>query len=323
MNAHAEFAPPATPGLLRALLLALVAHALLLAALTAGIRWNSDVVQETVQAELWSSVPQDAAPPPAPEPEPVPAPATDNATDTPAAPPPAPAALPAPPNPDAAIAIERLKARQLKEEQIARERAAQEKAAAQQAAQEKAARAQAAAEQAARDKAAQQKLLKDKIAKEKAAQDKNAQLKQDKADKEQARKQQLADARQNRELDELRQQNLKRIAGMAGSSGNGDPNSQSRAAQASGPSAGYAGRIVARIKPNIVFTDDVNGNPRVEVEIRTAPSGAILSARITEPSGVKSWDDAVVRAIVKTEVLPKDIDGSIPTSMQIGFRPKD
>ena len=78
MNAAAdrlEFAPPPQPGLLRAFVLAVVAHLLLLAALTWGVRWKNDTRELSAEAELWSSVPVQAAPklveaPPAPPPPP-------------------------------------------------------------------------------------------------------------------------------------------------------------------------------------------------------------------------------------------------------------
>jgi colicin import membrane protein len=119
----------------------------------------------------------------------------------------------------------------------------------------------------------------------------------------------------------MRKQNLKRMAGLAGATGSvGDVGAS---AQASGPSAGYAGRIRARIKPNITFTDIIDGNPTAEVEVRTSPDGTIISRRLTRASGVKSWDDAVLNAIDKTEILPKDVDGRVPTSLVISFRPRD
>lgn len=313
---HLEFGPPATPGLLRSVALALLAHGLLLLGLTVGIQWKHDIVQNTVEAELWSVVPQQAAAPAPlevpPEPEP-PQPAAQAKPEPPPAPPveqPDRAA-------EAAIAIARDKAKQLKEEKAAQEKLDQAKARKDKLAKEKLAK-----EKAAKEKAAQEKL-----AAEKAAQDKQRKQQQDskaqKDQKDQKRKQELADAKEAKQLDDLRAQNLKRIAGMAGTGGNGAPTATGSAPEASGPSPGYAGRIVARIKPNIVFTEDLRGNPRVEVDIRTSPSGAIISTRITQSSGVKAWDDAVMRAIEKTEMLPKDLNGSIPTSIQIGFRPKD
>jgi colicin import membrane protein len=91
------------------------------------------------------------------------------------------------------------------------------------------------------------------------------------------------------------------------------------------PSASYAGRIVARIKPNIVFPerDTTPGNPAALVELRTAPDGAIIARRIKQGSGLKAWDDAVLRAIDKAEVLPRDSDGRVPPVMEITFRVRD
>src|SRR5947208_787244 len=73
--------PPAPRGLGKGLALALVAHALLLLALTFAVNWRASE-PEGVQAELWAAVPQIAAPARPAEPAAAPAPA--------AAPPPAP-----------------------------------------------------------------------------------------------------------------------------------------------------------------------------------------------------------------------------------------
>jgi colicin import membrane protein len=90
-----------------------------------------------------------------------------------------------------------------------------------------------------------------------------------------------------------------------------------------GPSASYAGRIVARVKPNIVLTDEVPGNPTASVEVRCAPDGAIIGRRVVKSSGNKEWDEAVLRAIDRTEVLPRDVDGRVPPSIVIDFRPRE
>ena len=341
---HLEFGPPPTPGTVRAVLLALIAHGLLMVALTAGIQWNKEVPVTIVQAELWSAVPHTADAPAALETPPSdatppldPTPPKESVTA-----PPAPVPVP-PAIDDAAIAVARKEARQaeekrrleqLKQEQALKDKTAKEQAAKLQLAQEKLAQEKLAQDKIAKEKAAKEKLAQEKLAQEKAARDKAALDKKKLADKEKTQQTQadaLAKAKEAKEakeakmLDELRQQNMKRIAGMAGGGGNGDANANGKDMDSSGPSPGYAGRIVARIKPNIVFaiTDDVVGNPRVEVEIRTSVSGNILSSRISQPSGVKAWDAAVLRAIEKTEVLPKDTNGTIPTSMTLGFRPKE
>ena len=91
----------------------------------------------------------------------------------------------------------------------------------------------------------------------------------------------------------------------------------------SGPSSGYGGKVSAKVKPNIVYPDAVSGNPRAEVEVRSAPDGTIISTRLTRSSGNKSWDDAVLRALEKTETMPRDINGVVPSPLVIDFRPKD
>jgi colicin import membrane protein len=265
-----------------ALGLALCAHVLLIAALAFGVNWHNSE-PASIAAELWSAVPQAAAPravevptpPPRPEarrpepvvkPEPVPKPT---------------AALP-----DPQIAIEKAKREEAK-------RAQAEDAARQQ----KADKAQRAKDELAQKKAADEKLAKEKAEKEKA----------DKAD---AAKQ--AAAREN---------NLKRMQGLAGATGG--PTDTGTALRSSAPSANYGGRITAYIKPKIVLTDEVEGNPRAVVEIRLAPDGTITAKRLVKSSGSKAWDDAVLRAIERAEVLPRDVDGRAPPLLEIGFRPLD
>ena len=90
-----------------------------------------------------------------------------------------------------------------------------------------------------------------------------------------------------------------------------------------GPSGSYGGKVAAKVKPHIVYPDAVSGNPRAEVEVRSAPDGTITGTRLIQSSGNKAWDDAVLRALQKTETLPRDVDGRVPSSLVIGFRPKD
>ena len=69
---------------------------------------------------------------------------------------------------------------------------------------------------------------------------------------------------------------------------------------------------------NALFTGLLNIN-----EVKVAPDGTILSRKIVQSSGNKAWDDAVLRAIDKTEVLPRDTDGRVPPVLVLGFRPLD
>ena len=56
-----EFAPPPTRGTPRAVALALVAHVVLIAALTWGVHWKRDPESDAVEAEIWSTTVQQAA----------------------------------------------------------------------------------------------------------------------------------------------------------------------------------------------------------------------------------------------------------------------
>jgi colicin import membrane protein len=53
-----------------------------------------------------------------------------------------------------------------------------------------------------------------------------------------------------------------------------------------------------------------------------APDGTITGRRLVKSSGHRSWDDAVLRALDKTEVLPRDVDGRVHSPVIIEFRPK-
>lgn len=296
-----EFAPPATAGSLRALGLAVIAHALLLAALTWGVRWKNEPVLVTAEAELWSAVPLQAAPrlleaqvPPPPPPS---APPTTRPRATEPEPPRR-AAPAVPQEPDASIVLERDK-RRLAQEKLAEEKLLQAQKTAQ-----------------LEKLAAEKKRLEDK-------RDLERKQVEDKKKTELALKRKEAQEAQEdaKRLEAQRQENIKRMAGLAGASGS--PDATGAALKSSGPSSGYGGRIRARIKPNIVFTEDIAGNPTAEVEVRTSPDGTITSRKLLKTSGLPAWDEAVLKAIDKTETLPRDVDGRVPTPLVISFRPKD
>jgi colicin import membrane protein len=295
--ARLEFAPPPTKGLLRAFGLAILAHGLLLSLLAMGVQWKRDPVPVTVEAELWSALPVQAAPPPEP-PQPPP-------QELPP-PPPQPAPTPAVVTPDPSIAIAQEKRRLEKEKQEQAQREAEQRR-----------RDALKAKKLQEEKEAREKELREKELRDKLARDKKLQQEQQKA----LTAKQEAEAKK---LAELRKQQIERMNRLAGqATGNGNPESNGTAKQSSGPSASYAGRIAARIKPNITYTETIAGNPTADVEVRTSPDGTIISRKLVKSSGVKSWDDAVLIAIDKTEKLPPDTDGRVIPSLTLGFRPKD
>ncbi|HWH74220.1 MAG TPA: cell envelope integrity protein TolA, partial [Methylibium sp.] len=174
------------------------------------------------------------------------------------------------------------------------------------------------AEKARLEKQREEAERREKLERQRLAEEREAHKREEKREAEKRKK---AEAERQAKLDALRAENLKRITGEAGATG--APGSTGNAAQSAGPSANYAGRIKARIKPNIVFADEMAGNPVASVEVKVAPDGTIVGRRLTRSSGVPAWDEAVLRAIDKTEVLPRDVDGRVPPSMLIDFRPRD
>jgi colicin import membrane protein len=270
----------------------LVVHALLIVALTAGVQWKQDN-SLSVEAELWSAVPMAAAPalvevePPPPPPLP-PAPKPE-----PAPKPAVKAPEPPAPNRDADIAL--AKKRKIEEEKKLQD-------------------ALKAEERRKEDvKKEAEKKAKAKIDEDKRKLE---------AKKQQEQKDSKAAADDAKKLDAIRKENMKRIEGLAGASGN--ENATGTAMKASGPSDSYGGRIRARVKPNITFDPtSISGNPAAEVEVRCAPDGTIVSKKLVKSSGNSAWDNAVLKAIDKTEILPRDTDGRVHSPLLLVFRPND
>ncbi len=269
---HDTFMPRSPAGLGRGLAFAVVAHLLLVAALSFGVSWHASP-PEGIEAELWAAVPQQVAPR-AVEPEPPPKP--EPRVEPPPAPPKPPVVQP---EPDAQIAIEKAK----KKKELA-------------------------------DKEAEKAREADKLAEQKRKDD-EADKRREELDKKKR------DAAAAAALAAAREKQMQRMAGLAGATG--APTATGSALQSAGPSADYIGRIKGRIRPNVSFPDTLPGNPAVEIDIRLAPDGRIVSSRISKRSGVPEWDDAVLRAIERTEVLPRDENGKVPPAMTIVYRPRD
>jgi colicin import membrane protein len=266
-----DFYPPRAQGTGRAFSLAVLAHLLLAGALTWGVSWKREATITTVEAELWSSLPQQAAPKlieVAPPPPPAPQPKVE-----------APPEPVAPKAPD--IAVEKEKPKPPKPEPKV--------------------------ESNPEPKPAVRPVEKPEA---------KPQVKPDTRVEKAADEGKIAEQREKERLE-----NIQRMAGLAGASG--APGSQGTALQSSGPSGGYAGLIKGRVRPNLVFPGSVSGNPLVSVEVRLAPDGTVLGRpRVLKSSGNKEWDEAVVRAFEKTEVLPRD-GGKIWSPLVIDWRVND
>jgi colicin import membrane protein len=298
-----DFAPPPQPAAVRAFLLAILAHVLLILALTWGINWDRDSQDAAAEAELWSSVPPQPEPkvepkvvqaPPLPAPPPQPVPKVE--------PPPAP---PVTKEPDIALEQEK-KRRELaerKQEELERQKVEAARKKREELELEKKQEARKREEEQRRQAAAEQKALEEKKKKEEQAQ----------AAREKAREQAEAKAAQAR-----REANLSRMRNLAGT-GPVENNSNG----AGGPSTSYAAKIAARIRPNIRHPQDVPGNPPVIIEVKTSPDGTIVGQRVVKSSGNSAWDESAIRAIIATGSLPRDTDGRVHSPIEVSVRQRD
>ncbi|MFC7433190.1 cell envelope integrity protein TolA [Hydrogenophaga bisanensis] len=294
-----DFKPPQAGRWQGPMGLALVVHALLIAALTWGVSWQQDSIP-TFEAELWSATAQQAAPravepppPPPPEPETKPEPR----------PQPTPKAEPEPVKKAPDIATEQARKRKEAEEK----KAADERAKKAKAEQEKKAKAEL-------EKKEREKRLAEEKKKKEAEQKKLAEQRRKEEAQREAR--QLAEAQRAAREDQMR-----RIQGLAGATGG--PNATGTALRSSGPSSSYAGRVASAIRPNIIYSEDFPASLRTEVEVRAMTDGTITDRRVVRSSGNRNWDDAALRAIDRTAKLPRDTDGRVPSPIVIVVRPTD
>lgn len=292
-----DFKPPQAGRWQGPMGLALVVHALLIAALTWGVSWQQDSTP-TFEAELWSATAQQAAPR-AVEPPPPPPPQPEPETRPEPRPEPTPKAEPEPVK----------KAPDIATEQARKRKEAEEKKAADE-------RAKKLAEQKKKKEDEQKKLAEEKKKKEAEQKKLAEQKKKDDAKRRADETRQLAEAQRLARDDMAR-----RIQGLPGATGGA--NATGTALRSSGPSSSYAGRVASAIRPNIIYSEDFPASLRTEVEVRAMADGTITDRRVVRSSGNRNWDDAALRAIDRTAKLPRDTDGRVPSPIVIVVRPTD
>lgn len=274
------------------LAMALGAHLLLVGALALGVQWKVSN-PEPVEAEVWAEVPTAAAPAVVPEPAPTPAPEPEPAPPPPAPPEPVKVQEPLPePVPDVVVAklskAERKKQKHKEPVEVF---------------------------ESTPPKPSKKADKPPKV--DKAERPEKPPAKAEPAPKTKPTDKPAVDnsAQASAEREAQRKANLARMMGDLGTMGS--------SAQSGGPTAAYGGRIKARIKPNIVFAETVSGNPTALVEVRCAADGRIISRRLLKSSGLSSWDEAVLRAVDRTEVLPANESGRVPPIIELEFKPND
>lgn len=88
------------------------------------------------------------------------------------------------------------------------------------------------------------------------------------------------------------------------------------------PSASYERRVKSRIIPSI-YKDPMSARMgeegSVTVELGMADDGEILNRKIINSSGFARIDNAVLKGIDQTQILPKDTDGRVPKKLVLTF----
>lgn len=286
MTEATPYIVPKEPGGGRALTFAALVHAALFLFLWIGVAWQNET-PVTIEAEVWDPVPREAAPLPEPpkvkEPEPDPKPVVKE--------PPKPK-VEEPPVVKPDIALEKEKKRKEEEKKKRLEEEAKEK----------------------------KRLEEEKLAKKKEEDAKREKEKADKAKKEAEDKKRKDEADQ-KFLAKMREDEMKRMTGAVGTGGTGEaPKSQGGRADGD-----YVQRIAAKIRSNIAFIvpEGLQGNPPVEYEVRLLPDGSVAGIRKLKSSGVPGFDEAVSRAIERSQPYPRDKTGSVPATFIGIHKPKD
>jgi colicin import membrane protein len=88
----------------------------------------------------------------------------------------------------------------------------------------------------------------------------------------------------------------------------------------------YIGKIVAKIRRNIVMPPNVADNARSTFSVTLLPGGLVLNARLIKSSGNSAYDNATQRAIKKSEPLPLPPNATMFSdfrNLELNFTPKE
>jgi colicin import membrane protein len=322
MPPHDRPAPAQTPrGKWTALILALCVNLLFVGVLVFSVSWRNRT-PEAVTAELYAPPPPVVQPRVVPRPQPVPEPPPPPPQAKPAPkPPPEPVARPETPAPDIALKAKQEAERQ-RQEQAEREARRQDELRRQEEArkQDELRRQEEARkqEEARREAAARQAEEK------RQAEARERQQRQLEAMRAQAAQEAQMRTQADREL-QLRAQ-AERESRMRTEA---EREARIRAEQAAAGARNRAqldwiDKIRSRIRGNINLPPDIPGNPEAVFDVVQLPTGEIIDVKLRKSSGVRAYDEAVQRAILKSSPLPKPVPADLfQRSLELRFRPLD
>ena len=86
----------------------------------------------------------------------------------------------------------------------------------------------------------------------------------------------------------------------------------------------YKAAIRDKIKRFIVLPPNMQGNPEAEFDVVQLPGGEVLGVKLKRGSGNTAYDNAVERAILKSQPLPLPPDPTLFTrELNLTFRPQE
>ena len=270
-----------------ALALSAAVHAVLVAALFFGVQWKNEQ-PGGAPVDVYFGNPAASPPLPRPTPDPEPTPVPDQKP----LPKPEPKAVETP-KIDPQIAIKDKERREKEEkEKLEKERLEKEKA-------EKLKKQKQEEEQKQKEEE-----KKKREQKEKEARREDAIAKELERDLKQAREHRSSEA-----VRSLQPQLDAELKGLRGSP-NGSPTGNSSGSKASAGNASsrgkdaYIGKIRDKIRGNTVLPPGIQGNPEAVFKVTQLPSGEIIDIKLSKSSGNKALDEAIERAIKKSDPLP-------------------
>jgi len=82
-------------------------------------------------------------------------------------------------------------------------------------------------------------------------------------------------------------------------------------------------RIQAKVRGNVILPE-LTGNPEAIFDVVQLPTGEIIDVQLRRSSGVRAYDDAVQRAILKSSPLPRPERSEVfQRTLALKFRPRD
>ncbi|MBR7801091.1 energy transducer TonB [Undibacterium fentianense] len=151
-----------------------------------------------------------------------------------------------------------------------------------------------------------------------------------KAELELAKKKEAAEkkrlAQEKAAQDKIFEENMRRLNGQAVKSGAGGLGDALKSTGNNRGDPSYNAKVAAKIRSNTIFvvSDTSSSNPTVEFIINLFPDGSLRGpVKKTKSSGILAFDEAVEKAIDKSQPFPRDKTGSVPASLNIVHRMKD